>query len=262
MGKIVLIRFQEVIVLTLSQNVPPVVLIGSEVAVLQDQIAAQGGVWFHGDTDHVLKDGDLVAGWRAQDARSIAVPTAPNAGASHYDLDRAGFVFQSGLHCGFTLPNAVAKIDRFTAVIVYSVFQDEARSLFSLNTGASNAMIFLSEADGKLFAKDRAGSIEISLPAPPRYSQNQMVILSFDRRRLFLWAGGEMVSAAGRPEGLDAAADLFIGCRSNRAGLVKTLGASVIHDLMFWPDRVLLSSTDARDMATLAAVHRYRRWAL
>jgi hypothetical protein len=249
-------------VLTLSQNVPPVVLIGSEGAALQAQIAATSGVWFHGDPEHVLINGDLVTGWRATDGGAVAGLSAPNAGESHYDLDRAGFVFQSGVHCGFTLPNAVAKIDRFTAAIVYSVADLEARSLFALNTGAANAMIFLSESEGRLFAKDRAGAIEVSLPAPPRNSQKQLVIMSFGQGRLSLWMGGEMVMAAGRPEGLDVAADLFIGCRSNRPGLTKTLGASVIHDVMFWPDRALLGSTDAQDIAVLGAMHRYRRWTL
>ena len=248
--------------LTLSQNVPPVVLVGSEGAALQSQIADAGGVWFHGDPENVLIDEDVVTGWRAQDGQVVAVPTTHNQRASHYDLDHAGFAFQKGVNSGFTLANAVAKIDRFTAVLVYSVADDEARSLFSLNTGAANAMIFLSEADGKLFAKDRASSIEVSLPAPPRNSQKQMVILSFNHRHLYLWSRGEIVSATGRPEGLDAPADLFIGCRSNRAGLVKTLGSSVIHDVMFWPGRSLLGSADARDIAALDAVHRYRRWAL
>lgn len=248
--------------LTLLQHLPPAVLIGSEATALQAQIAETGGVWFHADPEHVLINGDLVTGWRAQDGQRVAMPTAPNAGSSHFDLDHAGFVFQSGVHCGFTLPNALAQIDCFTAAIVYSVGDDEARSLFSLNTGAANAMIFLSEAEGRLFAKDRAGAIEVSLPAPPRNSQKQMVILSFDQRRLTLWVGDEMASASGRPEGLNTAADLFIGCRSNRAGLAKTLGASVIHDVMFWPDRALLGATDARDIAALGAVHRYRRWAL
>ncbi len=246
--------------LTLLQNVPPVILIGSEGAALQAQIASAGGLWFHGDAEQVVIDGDLVTGWRTQDGQRVAVPTVPNVGGSQFDLDQAGFVFQSGVHCGLTLTNAVSKIDRFTAAIIYSVADDEARSLFSLNTGASNAMIFLSEAEGKLFAKDRAGAIEVSLPAPPRNSQKQMVILSFDRRQLSLWAQGEIASAVGRPEGLDAAADLFIGCRSNRTGLTKTLGASVIHDVMFWPDRALLRSDDARDLGALHGLHRYRRW--
>lgn len=248
--------------LTLLQNVPPAVLIGSEVAALHMQIAQTGGIWFHADPEHVLIDGDLVTGWRAQDGQTVAVPTAPNAGASHYVLDHAGFAFQSGVHCGFTLPNAVTKIDCFTAAIVYSVASEEARSLFALNTGAANAMIFLSEAEGKLFAKDRGGAIELSLPAPTRNSKKQMVILTYAQRNLFLWAGGELASTKGRPEGFDAAADLFIGCRSNRAGLVKTLGASLIHDVMFWPDRALLGSAADDDAAALAGLHRYRRWAL
>jgi hypothetical protein len=191
---------------------------------------------------------------------TIAQTTAPNDGGSGFDA--GAFVFKTGAHCGFTLAGAVPKVGPFTAAVIFESPDDDARSLFALNTGASNNMIFLSEADGLLFAKDRAGSVEVSLPAPVRSAARRLVIVSFTGRELHLWAGGVMATGAGRPEGLDAPADLFIGCRSNRPGLQKTLGASRIYDVMFWPTRALLGAQDAADVAALKCLHSYYRWAV
>ncbi len=248
--------------LKVSQTLPLGALIGSESAQLQDMIHAQGGVWFHADADHVLVNGDAISGWRATGGtvEVIAQTTAPNGGASSFEA--GAFVFKTGVHCGFSLAGAVPKIGPFTVAVIFESADDDARSLFALNTGASNNMIFLSEADGRIFAKDRAGAIEASLPALVRSTAKRLVVLSFTGRELHLWAGGVMASGAGRPEGLDAPADMFIGCRSNRPGLQKTLGSSRIYDVMFWPTRALLGSLDAADIAALAMLHRYHRWAV
>jgi hypothetical protein len=61
---------------------------------------------------------------------------------------------------------------------------------------------------------------------------------------------------------MDLPADLYIGCRSNRSGLHKTLGAARIHDLIFWPDRALLHSDAAPDRACQQALDRYHRWSM
>lgn len=254
------------LVLTVSQSLPPAALIGSEGTALQDQISAAGGVWFQARADDVLLAGETISGWRARGiggvGETVAQTTTPNEGASTFDQSSVAFVFKTGVHCGFTLAGAVPKITRFTTAVIFSSPDEDARSLFALNTGAANNMIFLSEADGMLFAKDRAGGIAVSLPTPPRSAARRLVILSFTGRELHLSAGGKMAIGMGLPEGLDAPADLFIGCRSNRPGLVKTLGASRIYDVMFWPDRALLASKDKTDIATLEQLHLYHRWAV
>ena len=37
--------------------------------------------------------------------------------------------------------------------------------------------------------------------------------------------------------------DIFGGCRSHRAGIVKTLGAFALADLFFWPEKDILANT-------------------
>ena len=101
-------------------------------------------------------------------------------------------------------------------------------------------------------------------PAPrPDAEDGAPVVRSFieiDGRRLRLGLGDAMAEAAGRVPGLAHQADFFIGCRSNRSGLTKTLGQSRLHEVLFWPDRCLPGSDDPEDAAALAALHRYMRW--
>jgi len=50
-------------------------------------------------------------------------------------------------------------------------------------------------------------------------------------------------------------ADLFIGCRSHRKGILKTLGTSVVHDVLIWLDHA------ASTPAALEQVARTCRYA-
>lgn len=248
--------------LNILQELPQSILLGAERHALLSRIKDMGGIWFHGDPDHVLIDETGVTGWRAlgDGPEIVAQPTLPNDKNSQFDIAQSAFVFRTALHCGLTLPNAVPSIRKFTAAVIFASPVEPARSLFALNTGASNDMIFLSEAEGEVFAQDRQGAIRVALPAAARSAAKQLVILSYENRKLSLWAGGKLAQHSGRPIGLDAPADLFIGCRSNKSGLSKTLGASCIFDVMFWPDRALLNGSDPTDHATLALLHRYHRW--
>ena len=101
-------------------------------------------------------------------------------------------------------------------------------------------MIFMTESEGQLLAKDKLSTVEVRLPVPKGRGA-KLAVLAFDGRRLRLGLG-------------------FIGCRSNRSGLTKTLGQSRLHEVLFWPDRCLPGSDDPEDAAALAALHRYMRW--
>ncbi len=248
--------------LTIDKDLPPSILIGQEVRALQSSIANMGGVWFHADPDHVLINDDVVTGWRAQGdgPEVIAVPTAPNDKNTQFDTSLSAFVFRSSLHCGLTLPNVVSAIRKFTVAIVFASPDEPARSLFSLNVGANNCMIFLSEAEGEIFAQDKSGAVRVASPVVGRSLAKQLAILSYDQGQLSLWTGAGLVRHSGRPQGLDAPADLFIGCRSNRYGLAKTLGSSRIYDVMFWSDHALLDERNPADKSALSFIHRYHRW--
>lgn len=243
--------------LTIAQSVPEACLIGGEGRALAARVAASGGLWFAGDADEVLVEGDIITGWRARVGGAALRPSTPNLGGARFDTDTSSFILRSGVHCGFTLAGAVEKANRFTAAVIFTAPDDDIRSLFALNTGASNDMIFLSEAEGQIFAKDRAGGVGVYLPAPRRHGRWRMAILSYTGRELHLWADGARAMGAGVAVGMDGPADMFVGCRSNRAGLAKTVGAGRIRDVMFWPGRALLAEDSS---AELAALHRYFRW--
>ncbi len=248
-------------VLTIAQSVPEACLIGGEGPALAARVAASGGLWFAADPDDVLVEGDIIAGWRARVGGVDLRPSAPNAGGSQFDTGTPSFILRTGMHCGFTLAGAVPRATRFTAAVIFSAPADDIRSLFALNTGATNDMIFLSEAEGQIFAKDRAGGVGVYLPAPPngqkRHGRWRMAILSYTGRALHLWADGAQAIGAGVAVGMEGPCDLFVGCRSNRAGLAKTLGAGRIRDVLFWDGRALLAEEGS---AELAALHRYFRW--
>jgi hypothetical protein len=99
----------------------------------------------------------------------------------------------------------------------------------------------------------------VSLPVL-RSPRVKLVVLGFDGQSLRLLFGDQQTEARGRISGLAHAADFFIGCRSNRAGLAKTLGASQLHEVLFWPDRCLPGSEDADSLAALEALDRHVRW--
>ncbi len=244
-------------VLTIVQSVPRACLIGGEGPALGAAVAASGGLWFAAHADEVLVHGDAITGWRARVGGAELRPSAPNAGGTRYDTENPSFILRSGLHCGLTLAGAVQRANRFTAAVIFSAPDDDIRSLFALNTGAANDMIFLSEAEGQIFAKDRAGGVAAYLPSPRRHGRWRLAIVSYTGRALHLWADGAQVVGAGVAVGMDGPADLFVGCRSNRAGLAKTLGAGRIRDVLFWNDRALLAEENSPE---LAALHRYFRW--
>ncbi len=231
---------------------------GGEGQSLAAAVLASGGIWFAANADEVLVEGDAITGWRARVGGVDLRPSAPNSGGFTFDTQNPSFVLQMGVHCGFTLAGAVQNVGRFTAAVIFAAPDDDIRSLFALNTGAANDMIFLSEAEGQIFAKDRAGGVGVYLPSPQRRSNRwRMAILSYTGRELHLWADGAKSVGTGVAVGMDGPADLFVGCRSNRAGLSKTLGAGRIRDVLFWDGRALLAEDSSLE---LTALHRYFRW--
>lgn len=211
------------------------------------------------EADILRKDGKI-AGWREARGAVEAVTTEPNAGQSRFDPGPPdALVFEEGKHCGFVLPAFAPEVSRFTAAVIYRSV-GEAKTLLSVSTGQTNNLIFLSESEGQLLLKDRENTVEVSLPLAALGDRARLVMIGFDGRELSLDCGGRRASAKGALPGLAHPADLFIGCRSNRAGLLKTLGTSRLHEVVFWPDRALLGSPEATDVEALAALTRYFRW--
>ena len=241
--------------LEIAARLPPGALIGGDERLLAETVLRTGGARFVArEADIVWRDGSI-AGWREQNGAVEAVTAGPNSGNSRFQW---GLVCQEGVNCGFTLPGFAPEVEAFTVAVVYRS-EGEARTLASVSTGQSNNMIFLAEAEGRVLAKDRAGAMEVSLPVN-RGAGAKLALLGYDGRSLRLGLGNQRAEVSGTIPGMAHPADFFIGCRSNRAGLAKTLGQSVLYEVMFWPDRCLPGSADPEDRAALSALHAHVRW--
>jgi hypothetical protein len=245
--------------LEIAARLPPGVLIGGEDRLLAEAVLSTGGARF------IARDGDMVwtngriTGWREASGAVEAVAATPNTGNTKFEAGPPGAVVcQEGMNCGFTLPAFAPEVEAFTVAVIYSS-DGEAKTLASIFTGQANNMIFLSESEGRLLAKDRMSTVEVSLPMPPSRGA-KLVLLAFDGQRLRLSVGGREAVASANVPGLTHQADFFIGCRSNRAGLAKLLGQSWLHEVMFWPDRSLPGSADGDAVDALATLSRYMRW--
>lgn len=243
--------------LQIAEKLPPGALIDGDEALLAQAVLRSGGARFVARESAVVWANGSITGWRESQLAVEAVAAGPNTGNSRFEA--GALICTEGVNCGFTLPGFAPEVEAFTVAVIYRS-QGEAKTLASVFTGQANNMIFLTEGEGQILAKDRAGSVEVALPVPEGRGA-KLVVLGFDGRGLRLAVGDREVSVAGTVPGLAHQADFFIGCRSNRGGLVKTLGQSQLHEVLFWPDRALPGSSDAEDQEALAALRRYLRWA-
>jgi hypothetical protein len=245
--------------LHIAAKLPPGALIGGDEHLLADAVLQTGGARFVARDTDMIWSKDKISGWREQYGAIEAVVAGPNSGNSQFHAGPPGaVVFLEGVNCGFTLPRFAAEVEAFTIAVVYRS-EGEAKTLASVFTGQSNNMIFLSESEGVLLAKDRESTVEVSVPVQ-RGAGVKLALLGFSVRSLWLELGDCRAEGRGIIPGLQHPADFFIGCRSNRAGLGKTLGQSLVHEVLFWPDRCLLGSEDAEDRMVLSRLNAHVRW--
>jgi hypothetical protein len=245
--------------LQIAENLPPGALIGGDDALLAQAVLRTVGARFIARESAMVWSNGSITGWRESQLAVDAMAATPNTGNSRFEAGPPGaLICQDGVNCGFTLPGFAPEVEAFTVAVIYRS-QGEAKTLASVFTGQSNNMIFLSEGDGMLLAKDRQNSLEVSLPVAGG-RQAKVALLGFDGRLLRLGLGDRRGEVSGSIPGMDHPADFFMGCRSNRAGLAKTLGASLVHEVLFWPDRCLLASSDPEDRAALATLNAHVRW--
>ena len=245
--------------LQIAENLPPGALIGGDDKLLAQAVLRTGGARFIARESTMVWSNGSITGWRESQLAVDAMAATPNTGNSRFEAGPPGAVVcQDGVNCGFTLPGFAPEVEAFTVAVIYRS-QGEAKTLASVFTGQVHNMIFLAEAEGRVLAKDRSGTVQVDLPAPNGRAA-RLVIMSFDGRGLRLRVGEREAYQPGSIPGLAHQADFFIGCRSNRGGLAKTLGESQLHEVLFWPDRAVLGSSDPEDGEVLAALHSHLRW--
>ena len=237
-----------------------------------DMIRLAEAQWFEGGSPFFKRssEGDEITSWRAQNeileavasnANKRGIVTAPVGGAT-------GLLCEKGVHSGVVAPEIVRDARHFTMAAIYMpVPGSSAQTLLSLNAGQQDgsskksSYLFLSDDGDHYILKDTGGAVSLEAPRLAAMDRPRLVIATLSGDRLaFQENRGPITQIKGVPPELPGLADLFVGCRSHRGGLQKTLGDSVILDVMFWPHHTLLLPRIHMDDAQYAALHRHFLW--
>ena len=216
-------------------------------------------IWYRGhQAAMTLSEGGAITVWTPENGLGIAArPAKPNQDHAR-PAPGGGIVYIREVNGGFVVEAAVVEAEKFCCALRITSPEAQARTLITLNPAGGDNYLFLSEKDGVLEWRDDAGSVEVSLPAP---GPDMWVLAGYDHGKLSLTAtktGAHFPAPQISPEAstslntaLNGPNDLFIGCRSHRKGILKTLGSSVIHDVLFWLDTAG-TTPDALDKITQA----------
>ncbi|MBN2906913.1 MAG: hypothetical protein JXJ18_09420 [Rhodobacteraceae bacterium] len=255
--------------LEVQEDLPNGAVLGAARADLRDAIAGTSAFWLEGQEDRfTLGPEDAITGWNA-DARH-AEPSEPNTGNGRLTRvgARVGLRCKAEVNCGLVVRGATENAARFTMAVVYQPSDGaEARTLLTVNTGFGGGdaktanYLFLSDGGAFLTVKDTRGAIEMTAPVVSGGSGPRMLIVTLSGDQLAVAENlAPAVTVQGADPGMRCRGDLFIGCRSDRRGLKKTLGDSVVLDVMFWPDHTLLLPRCDADAALDLALRRYFLW--
>lgn len=241
----------------LDEDLPPAALVDQGSLALAAGIAGLGGAWLRAEPASVAVEGGTAQEWRPQAGLAWATPAA--AKARNCRLGPGGMVLEAGRNCGFVLESAVAEAACLTVAVLYHAPQGDIRTLASVAPKGSKAHLYLFDQDGALGVRDRAETVEVTLPSAGAGARLAVMGLSEGRLCLRRDSGATARVSLGSAD-LAGPADLFIGCRNHRESLVKTYGTGSIASVLLWPGLNLLDPESATGAAQLRALDAYRFW--
>lgn len=257
----------------LPDDLPAAALIDDARSDLRATLAHGPTLWFEGlqDAFGTSPGSDVIDAWNSSSAAPAqAVPVKPNTGNGRIAKaqGRVGLSCLSGVNCGLVVPKVTPNAGHCSFAVIYQ--PDNAApplTLLTLNTGEHAGgddranYLFLSD-DGKAFTvKDTHEAVRIETPLRSPADRPRMAVVTISGDTLaFAENMDEPVIMRGTDPAMKMPADLFIGCRSQRKGLQKTLGQSTILDVFFWPQNTLLLPRCSEDSALLLAIRRYFLW--
>lgn len=234
--------------------VPDAVLLPGDTSVEKKVHSnASATVWYQAQDASFTRDSDgAVIAWHPQAGTgSSATPVKPNEGNLRV-APKGGLSFQSEVNAGLVVEGALVEPEAFTIAVHYLSTQGEARSLITVNPSNQGNYVFLAEKEGALIWQDQDDEAALTMPAPKgggwaiaSYADGQLSLASTTMGADV----GAALSTRSNTDGVRAAlagsCDLFIGCRSHRKGILKTLGTSTVLDVLVWTDRDCLSDPAA-----------------
>lgn len=213
-------------------------------------------VWLCAEPDLLedANDTETSPDWHARCGNVIAVPARPNMGHSQ-GITLAGIsclAFQPQVNCGYCIPDAISETSPFSIAVIYAPsIEHEPRSLVTINPKEDDNYLFLSERDGAIELTDKAASFSLRHPITQDCKGFRLVVISYANGVYSLAEEGRIVKHsidsdyAQRNEDAQrdtsGMSDLFIGCRSHRKGILKTLGKLSLADVFLWQGKDILA---------------------
>lgn len=258
--------------LELDDTLPPGALMDGAREDFRGRLAGANCLWLEGRPEQFRIDPETgaVAAWSPARGGTPAVPVEPNtANATLVEAgDMGGLRCVAGTNCGLVAGKVTENAARFSMAVIYLPPEEgEARTLLTLNTGYSGSnernsnYLFLSDGGDAFTIKDTKGAIELVAPVTSAQNAPRLATVTLSGGTLaFQENRGPVHKVVAADPGMHAGADLFIGCRSHRKGLQKTLGGAVILEVLFWPDHTLLAPRGPEDTAQYDALQSYFLW--
>lgn len=215
------------------------------------------GCLLTGDTPApVVEVGDLGATYfTARDLGETwngARPAKPNTGNARADTvaGRAVMVTTDGINCGFAAEGITVGHSVSVAILFHRFDGARAGTLFTLNPQDGRDYLFLSGEGGEVRLATRDGDSDLTLPLSA--APFDMVLCQADQTGVQMAVnGGAPVKMAHAGTITGGLCDLFIACRSDRAGIKKTLGHAAIADLWLWPQTDIFAPDQGAKRAAL-----------
>lgn len=253
--------------LKLDQSVPERALLSAPRAALLHKMTGSNATWMTNSEGAFETEDRVILGWRSATNDRVARPTPPNTGHGML-AGAAGLQCRENTHCGLMVDRITENADRFTLAVIYTTARNSpAQTLVSVNTGPHDRgdldanYLFLSDDGTSFSGKDNRNNLETSGPTQAVPGRKTLLVMTLSGAEIAVAQNldnGTRISGASPRMGCPAS--LFIGCRNQRAGLQKTLGGAVIHDVLFWPDHALLIPQNAQDHGALAALRQFFIW--
>ncbi|MBI1217097.1 MAG: hypothetical protein GC186_01000 [Rhodobacteraceae bacterium] len=201
--------------------------------------------------------------WAARDGAMAALPIGPNADGTVFEPTPAppALRFEAETHGGLVLSEVIAESAACSFGLIFQTTEADAETLLTLQPLGLKDYLFLAGRGGEVLAGQDAGVFALSLPLIRAAGQVVLVLCGLTGRRVSVAVNDlDPVTGTLGPGWTGGAADLFIGCRGQRAGLRRKLGSFRLCDVMVWPDRDCLADpADAGVDAARALWHERQR---
>ncbi|WP_208348286.1 hypothetical protein [Pseudaestuariivita rosea] len=224
--------------LTIEIDLPPGALLPTD--DLAQSLSEQEAIWLSAARDWIVQQDKSITAWSSRTDTGMAYPATPNKGNGSLGPD--GVVFKANVNCGYMI-DIEANCDVYSALIRYKSPAKDGRTLLSIHAKDNAApYLFLNERSELIELKQDKAPQGVSLYFEPEAGEWNQIVISVSKDVLSLAINDEDAVVTETPSHNYAPpGQMFIGCRSNRGGLQKTLGALVVSDVIFLPGVDLLS---------------------